>query len=94
MRRFPTRGPRAAATLSAASDSAVTAPVAGATGFAPRRLGTVREAAQIAAVSPRSIWAAIARGDLVAVRLGARTTRIELASIEAWIERAKSRSAQ
>lgn len=59
-----------------------------------RRLVTVREAAEIAAVSTRSIWTALARGDLEAVRLGARTTRIELSSIEAWIDRAKSRPAR
>lgn len=58
------------------------------------RLLTVQEVAQRCALSPRSIWVAIADGKLAVVRFGARATRVEPTELERFIAAARDRSAR
>ncbi len=52
----------------------------------PRRLVSLTEAADILAVSPKTVRRYIAAGDLGAVRLGRCTIRIKLDSLERLID--------
>lgn len=52
----------------------------------PRRLVSLPEAAEILAVSPKTVRRYIAAGDLDAVRLGRRTIRIKTESLDRLIE--------
>lgn len=54
-----------------------------------RRLGRVAEAAAMAGLSPRTIWARIAAGEIPVYRFGCRATRVDLDEVEAWIEAAR-----
>ena len=51
-----------------------------------RRLVSLLEAAEILAISPKTVRRYIAAGDLDAVRLGRRTIRIRLESLDRLIE--------
>jgi excisionase family DNA binding protein len=51
----------------------------------PRRLVSLTEAAEILAVSPKTVRRYIAAGDLEAVRLGRRTIRIKTESLDRLI---------
>ena len=51
----------------------------------PRRLVSLHEAAEILAVSPKTVRRYIAAGDLEAVRLGRRTIRIKTESLDRLI---------
>jgi excisionase family DNA binding protein len=44
----------------------------------------LREAAELAAVSERFLWAVVARGELPTVRLSSRCVRIRRADLESW----------
>lgn len=57
---------------------------------APSRLLKVVEFARFVGLSERSIWAAIASGQVAVVRLGRRATRIEEAELVRFIERARA----
>jgi excisionase family DNA binding protein len=50
----------------------------------------VREAAAQLSLSARTLWAAIADGRLNALRFGKRATRLEVAEIERFVERARA----
>ncbi len=52
----------------------------------PSQLVSLPEAAEILAVSPKTVRRYIAAGDLDAVRLGRRTIRIKLASLDRLID--------
>lgn len=52
----------------------------------PRQLVTLREAAEILAVSVKTIRRYIAAGDLDAVRLGRRTIRVRVDSLDELID--------
>ena len=52
----------------------------------PRQLVTLCEAAEILAVSVKTVRRYIAAGDLEAVRLGRRTIRIETSSLDRLID--------
>ena len=51
----------------------------------PRRLVSLPEAAEVLAVSPKTVRRYIAAGDLDAVRLGRRTIRIKTESLDRLI---------
>lgn len=53
---------------------------------APRRLVSITEAAEILAVSTKTVRRYIAAGDLDAVRLGRRTIRVRVESIDRMID--------
>jgi excisionase family DNA binding protein len=52
----------------------------------PRQLVTLREAAEILAVSVKTVRRYIASGDLEAVRLGRRTIRVRVDSLDELID--------
>ncbi|GAB3015450.1 hypothetical protein GCM10011376_05980 [Nocardioides flavus (ex Wang et al. 2016)] len=52
----------------------------------PRQLVTIREAAAILAVSTKTVRRYIAAGDLDAVRLGRRTIRVRVTSLDDLID--------
>ncbi|WP_310961745.1 helix-turn-helix domain-containing protein [Nocardioides terrisoli] len=52
----------------------------------PRRLVSLPEAAEILAVSPKTVRRYIAAGELDAVRLGRRTIRIKTESLDRLID--------
>lgn len=52
----------------------------------PRRLVSLPEAAEILAVSPKTVRRYIAAGDLDAVRLGRKTIRIKTESLDRLID--------
>lgn len=56
------------------------------TAAATRRLVSLAEAAEILAVSTKTVRRYIAAGDLDAVRLGRRTIRVRIASIDRMID--------
>ena len=56
------------------------------TASAARRLVPLAQAAEILAVSTKTVRRYIAAGDLDAVRLGRRTIRVRVASIDRMIE--------
>ena len=56
------------------------------TSTVPRRLVSLAAAAEALAVSPRTVRRYIASGQLEAVRLGRKTLRIKIDSIERFID--------
>ncbi len=48
-----------------------------------------REAARLLAVSERTVWSLVAKGELPAVRIG-RAVRIDRRDLVAWVDRQKS----
>jgi len=44
----------------------------------------MREAAQVLAVSERTLWTLVARGEIPAVRYSRRCVRVRRADLEAW----------
>lgn len=51
---------------------------------ADKLLVDTREAARLLAVSPRTVWSMMARGELPTVRLG-RAVRVRMADLEAFV---------
>ncbi len=62
----------------------------GTSGSSPQLL-RIKAVAERLACSVRTVWALIAAGQLRAVRLSPRATRVEEAELARFIERAKSR---
>jgi|LauGreDrversion4_2_1035121.scaffolds.fasta_scaffold557241_2 excisionase family DNA binding protein len=54
----------------------------------PRRLLTTNETARYLSVSPRTVWAITARGELPRIKLG-RTVRYDVEDIEVYLKRSK-----
>lgn len=52
----------------------------------PRRLVSLTEAAELLAVSPKTVRRYIAAGDLDAVRLGRRTIRVRVDALDRMID--------
>ena len=58
----------------------------------PSRLLRIPEAADRLTISVRGVWAMIASGQLSAIRLGRRVTRVDAAEVEAVIVAATERA--
>ncbi|QOV90572.1 helix-turn-helix domain-containing protein [Humisphaera borealis] len=57
-----------------------------------QKLMSSREAATFLAISPRTLWTIVDRGELAAVKIG-RSVRFDPADLIAFVERAKTRPA-